>query len=174
MHNDKFAKGSEFQRLISPAIQIPAAIKEKSTRIKATNLLNWVRCDFQQGEFLNALWGHSKTKTMSICVPVRFVKSWMKWFTFFSLKLGGLENGCHHQQGVTVLYSTWFFFPHSWPLSLGVKIRRVEVHVSSGVDKSSGKVHPVNILHFLGHLCCIIATHAAIAAGGILRKCANK
>lgn len=40
MHNDKFAKDSESQRLISPAIQIPAAIKEKSTRIKVTNLLN--------------------------------------------------------------------------------------------------------------------------------------
>lgn len=109
MHNDKFAKGSESQRLISPAIQIPAAIKEKSTCIKVTNLLNWVRCNFQRGEFLNAFWGHSKTKTMSFCIPVQFLKSWMKWFTFSSLKLGGLESRCHHQQGVTVLCSTWFF-----------------------------------------------------------------
>lgn len=174
MHNDKFAKGSESQRLISPAIQIPAAIKEKSTRIKVTNLLNWVRCDFQRGEFLNALWGHSKTKTMSFCIPVRFLKSWMKWFTFSSLKLGGLESRCHHQQGVTVLCSTWFFSPTLLATSPEVKIRRVEMHVTSGVGKSSGKVHPVNILHFLGHLSCVIATPAATAAGGILRKYANK
>lgn len=153
--------------------QIPAAIKEKSTRIKATNLLNWVRCDFQRGEFLNALWGHSKTKTVSICVPVHFLKSWMKWFSFFFLKLGGLENRCHHQQGVTVLCSTWLFshivghFPRSEN-----KKGWGACHLRSW--QIVWKSPPVNILHFLGHLSCVIATHAAIAAGGILRKFANK
>ena len=116
-------KARNFNVWFHPQSKSLKQLKRKTICIKATNLFNWVRCDFQRGEFLNVLWGRGKTKTMSICIWVYFLKSWVNWFAFASLKLGVINIIVSNKTSLPT--APCDFFPTLLATPMRVKIRRV-------------------------------------------------